>query len=225
MNATPFADPNDVPVDTLRSVMKLTSIERDFVKSYLECSDDLQQVVMSMFAVLDSAEATEEERHRARTTIADTLFLNPHKMRYGMDLVDSEGEAAEANTALASEVRRMDQQEATFAERLRELLDRKHISQTELAERTGCSQSAISHMLNRNSRPQKKTILKLAAALQVEPVELWPDLEVAELLDSVASFQQERQLTLAQADSLREASSRPAAKVKAKRLPSRPRNR
>ncbi len=72
-------------------------------------------------------------------------------------------------------------------------------------------------MLNRNARPHKKTILKLAEALQVEPAELWADLEVAELLDSTASFQEERQLTPTQADSLREALSRPAAKVKAQR--------
>ena len=225
MNTTFFADPTDVPLEALRSVMNLTSIQRELVKAYLECSDDLQRVVMSMFAVLDSKDATSEERHRALTTIADALFLNPQKMRYVMDLAASEVETPEIKDTLASQVRRVDEREATFAERLREVLDRKHISQSELADRTGCSQSAISHMLTRNARPHKKTILKLAEALQVEPAELWADLEVAELLDSAASFQEERQLTPAQADSLREALSRPAAKVKAQRLPSRPRNR
>jgi transcriptional regulator with XRE-family HTH domain len=225
MNATDSADPSDIPIDALRSVMGLNSVQRNFVKAYLECSDDLQQVVVSMFSILDSEKATEEERYRARTTIADTLFLNPHKGRYGMNLVDSETDALKVNAALASEVRHMDEQELTFAQRLRELLDGRHISQTELAERTGCSQSAISHMLNRNARPQKKTILKLAAALQVDPRELWSDLEVAEILDTVASFQEEHHLTAAQADSLRDALNRPAATVEAHRLPSRPRNR
>jgi transcriptional regulator with XRE-family HTH domain len=119
----------------------------------------------------------------------------------------------------------MNREEQAFAERLRELLDRKHISQTELAVRTGCSQSAISHMLNRNARPQKKTILKLAEALQVEPVALWPDLEVAEILDDVSRFQEERQLTDAEAASLREALDRQSATVKAQRLPARSQNR
>ncbi|MEX0820148.1 MAG: helix-turn-helix transcriptional regulator [Pirellulaceae bacterium] len=118
-----------------------------------------------------------------------------------------------------------DREKRTFAERLRELLDQRRVSQTELAERTGCSQSAISHMLNRNSRPQKKTIFKLAEALQVEPAALWPDLEVAEILDQVAAFRQERQLTPEQALSVREAMERPAANVTARRLPARQRNR
>jgi hypothetical protein len=37
-------------------------------------------------------------------------------------------------------------------------------------------------MLNRASRPQKKTILKLAEALQAEFHELWPDIQVVEML-------------------------------------------
>jgi len=200
MTATNLANPNDVPVDALRSLTTLSAEQREFAKAYLECSDDLRVVVHSMFAVLDNKDATDEERFRALTTIADALYLNPQ---------------------LAREAQRIDQQEQTFAQRLRELLDRKRVSQTELAKRTGCSQSAISHMLNRNSRPQKKTILKLAEALQVEPVELWPDLEVAAILDQVTEFQEERQLTTAQAASLREALDRPAASVQAQRLPSR----
>lgn len=221
MTATNLANPNDVPVDALRSLTTLSAEQREFAKAYLECSDDLRAVVHSMFAVLDNKDATDEEQFRALTTIADALYLNPHKGKYGMDLADSENKAAEVNPQLAREVQRMDQQEQTFAQRLRELLDRKRVSQTELAKRTGCSQSAISHMLNRNSRPQKKTILKLAEALQVEPVELWPDLEVAAILDQVTEFQEERQLTTAQAASLREALDRPAASVQAQRLPSR----
>ncbi len=222
---TTLMNPNDVPTDVLRSVISLTCDQRELIRAFLECSDDLQRVVMSMFAVLDSREATEEERYRARTTIADALFLNPHNKRYGMDVIGSETEAAAVTAALATEVGRMNREEAAFAERLRVILDRKHMTQSELAERTGCSQSAISHMLNRQARPQKKTILKLAEALQVEPIELWPDLEVAEILDAVASFQEDHELTPTQANSLREALDCPATGVQARRLPSRPRSR
>ena len=94
----------------------------------------------------------------------------------------------------------MDSQESSFADRLRNLLKRRNITQQELGERADCTQSAISKMLNRNCRPQKKTILKLAAALNVEPTELWPDLEVTGILDSVARFQQEQELTKEQAN-------------------------
>jgi transcriptional regulator with XRE-family HTH domain len=81
----------------------------------------------------------------------------------------------------------MDTQEAAFATRVRGLMEAKRISQQELAERVGCSQPAISQMLNRTCRPQKKTILKIAEALNVDARELWPDIEVAEMLDAVAN--------------------------------------
>lgn len=85
----------------------------------------------------------------------------------------------------------MDSHEATFAHRLRDLMEAKQISQNELADRVGCSQPAISQMLNRNRRPRKKTILKFAEALNVYARDLWPDIEVAEMLDAIASFQQD----------------------------------
>ena len=48
------------------------------------------------------------------------------------------------------------------------------MTQVELAEKVGIGQPAISMMLNRTCRPQKKTVQKLAAALGVAPVDLWP---------------------------------------------------
>ena len=54
-------------------------------------------------------------------------------------------------------------------------------------------------MLTRNCRPQKKTIVSLAKALNVQPTYLWPDLEVASILDTVARFQQDEDLTQEQA--------------------------
>ena len=96
------------------------------------------------------------------------------------------------------------------------------VTQQELAERIGCSQPAVSQMLNRNCRPQKKTILKLAEALNVQPQELWPDLEVADMLDAVASFQQDDYvMTEAEAESLRNSKGRNAPKIPVRSLPAR----
>ena len=46
-------------------------------------------------------------------------------------------------------------------------------------------------MLNRTCQPQKQTILKLAEALNVQASDLWPDIDMTEMLDAVASFQQD----------------------------------
>lgn len=196
---------------------------RRFWATLAECSDDVQRLVVSMLGVLKSAESKPNERQRALMTLADALSLNPDEDgEYGLDLVASEAEAAARTPSLARGVEKMDSQEATFALRLRELMDAKHISQTELAERIGCSQPAISQMLNRNCRPQKKTILKLAEALNVPAQDLWPDIEVVEMLDAVASFQQpDYVMTDAEARALADPSNRNRAKIPVKTLPTR----
>ena len=84
--------------------------------------------------------------------------------------------------------------------------------------RVDCTQSAISKMLSRNARPHRKTILKLAQALNVQPTDLWPNMEVAAILDSVNDFFVDRELTEEQARSIEAASSRPPAKVRTRVL-------
>jgi hypothetical protein len=61
----------------------------------------------------------------------------------------------------------------------------------------------------------------MAQALNVQPTDLWPNLEVAAILDSVNDFFVDRELTEEQAKSIEAASSRPPAKVKTGALPSR----
>lgn len=188
-----------------------------------ECSDDIQQVVVSMLGLLKNSETSPNERQRALMTLADALSLNPDEDgEYGQDLVASEAGAAVRYPLLAREVEKMNSQEASFAARLREIMKAKHISQTELAERIGCSQPAISRMLNRNGRPQKKTILKMAEALNVNTQELWPDLEVAEMLDAVVAFQQpDYVMTDAEARALGNTAKRNHSKIPVKSLPTR----
>jgi transcriptional regulator with XRE-family HTH domain len=111
-------------------------------------------------------------------------------------------------------------QEESFATRLKNLMISKQISQRELADRTGCSQPAISQMLNRRCRPRKQTILKLAEALHAEPRELWPDIEVAEMLDAVASFQEDdHTMTAAEASALSATANQNRPKFQSKSLP------
>jgi transcriptional regulator with XRE-family HTH domain len=196
-----------------------------FLGVLIECSDEVQQVVVSLLNVVKDLRTTPAERQRALMTIADALFLNPCEEdgQYGHDLAASEAYTAARSAAQAREVRKMNAQEETFAQRLRELMTAKQISQQELAERIGCSQPAISQMLSRMCRPQKRTILKLAEALNVHPRELWPDIDVADMLDAVASFQQDDYtMTAAEASALADTAKKNRPKIRTKSLPTRP---
>ena len=199
---------------------------KQFLARLAECGDAVQQVVIQLLGVIKDSETTPAERQRALLTIADALFINPDETDggYGHDLTESEPFAAAKVPRLAREVEKMNTQEATFAQRLRELMDAKQISQQELADRAHCTQPAISQMLNRACRPQKKTILKLAAALNVQARDLWPDIEVADALDAVASFQQSDYImTPEEAKALADTSKRNRPKIRARALPTRPR--
>lgn len=222
---------DNLPRDAFRAVLSISPEQREFIRRYLECSDSVQSVVRSMFAVLEHDQTTEEDRQRAITTIADALFLNPLEGHgpYGMDLATIERESAERHeqverrAVVSNRLDQLDSQEATFAQRLRQTLEVKNITQDELAERIGCTQSAVSKMLSRNARPQRKTIIKMARALNIEATDLWPNLEVAAILDSVGDFFEDRELTTEQANAIEAASLRKPAKVKTRDLPSRKR--
>ncbi len=202
----------------------LPADRKRFLGALIECSDEVQRVVISLLNVVKDPRTTPDERKRALMTIADALFLNPCEVdgQYGQDLAASEADAARSEP-LAREVQKMNAQEETFARRLRELMDAKQISQRELAERVGCSQPAISQMLRRMCRPQKRTILRLAEALNVHPRDLWPDIDVVDMLDAVTSFQEDNYtMTAAEAEALSGTANKNRPKVQAKSLPARP---
>ena len=229
MNTQPLENPNDIPLEIFKALFSADTKQQEMIRLYMECSDEVQQVVRSMFTILDDPDVSETDKKRANSTIADALYPVPTEGhgRFGLDLAQIERETASKHPdeskhpQIASRLAQMDSQEASFADRLRDLLKKRNITQEELAKRIDCTQSAISKMLTRNCRPQKKTIFSLAAALNVAPTELWPDLEVAAILDTVANFQQEQELTQEQADAIDSAAKRPPSKVKGRRLPSR----
>lgn len=225
----PLTSLDDIPREAFRAVLIISDQEQEFLRRYMECSAEVQSVVRSMFAVIESEHTTDDDQRRALATIADALYLNPEDGHgsYGLDFRKSQVEISTKHPdpawrpLIADRLEQMASQEATFAYRVKAILQRKHITQEELAQRTGCTQSAISKMLARKSRPQRKTIHKMAAALHVEPTDLWPDLEVAAILDSTAEFFNDRELTQEQAEALDAASSRPPVEVKTRELPSR----
>ncbi len=223
---------NEFPSDAFRALLAISPEQREFIKRFMECSDEVQSVVRSMFAVLEYEHSTDEDKKRAFSTIADALYLNPENGHgsYGMDLALIERDSAmghpveSSRSVISKRLDQLDAQESSFANRLNKLLIDRSITQEELADRIGCTQSAISKMLTRNARPRRMTIFKMAEALRVEPTELWPQLEVAAILDSVSDFLADRELTPEQAKSLEAANLRPPVKVKTRELPSRKRN-
>lgn len=228
MSATELSE---FPSDAFRAFLAIRPEQRELIKRFMECSDEVQSVVRSMFAVLEYAHSTNEDKQRAFSTIAEAL-LKPEDRRvsYRKHLTRAKPDSAttqpseQRQTTIPNRLAPPVTQDASFADRLTRLLIEKNITQEELADRIECTQSAISKMLTRNARPRRATLLKLADALRVDPTQLWPQLEVAEILDSVSDFLLDRDLTPEQATSLEAASQRPAAKVKTRALPSRKRN-
>jgi lambda repressor-like predicted transcriptional regulator len=138
--------------------------------AYDECEADIRAVIDDMCAVCGSDDASEEQKRRALHTIIEALFPS-----LAADVFDGLKHMRSLPESQAFEME-MDAQEATFAERLKATMESKGWSQEKLAERTGVGQPAISNMLNRQSRPQTRTVLKLAEALDVAPEELWPEI-------------------------------------------------
>jgi transcriptional regulator with XRE-family HTH domain len=62
-----------------------------------------------------------------------------------------------------------------IGEKLREVRTKRLVTQDELAEKAGVSQSTIANIERNNAEPQFRTIRKLAKALDVDPTKLLGD--------------------------------------------------
>lgn len=143
----------------------------DVFQAYLECSTEIQAVIRDMVQVVNAHDAIEDERDAALATIAEALFPSTHNGELGVCLEEYEKEAtSEAKVVL----KQMDQEEATFADRVNALLEEKGMTQGELADAIGVGQPAVSMMLSRSCRPQRRTVAKIAKALKVSPEDIWP---------------------------------------------------
>ena len=147
-----------------------------FLQAYLECSDEIQAGIRDMLAILSDPDSDADDCDMALHTLADALFPNPHEGKLGLDLLEAEQMGAEYSEQTAQVLASMDEQEATFADRLRGAMEAKGLNQEALAVATGVGQPAISNMLNRQCRPQRRTVLRFAEALGVAPENLWPSM-------------------------------------------------
>lgn len=155
----------------LLAIELITSDISQFAKllrAYKECSPEIQAVVEEMSAVIADPASSNEDIEHACDTLVEALMPG-----LTAEIADSYRKLLESADAAASEKELLAEEKA-FANRVRKTMKARGITQEQLAERIGVSQPAISNILNRKSRPQRKTISRIAEALEVTPEQLWP---------------------------------------------------
>lgn len=136
--------------------------------AFQECTEEVQTIVIQMAGIVNDPESTHDEREHALEVLVEALVPG-----LACELLNSHLRLLKTSEFLAAK-EQVSQQEHRFANKVRELMESKGMTQEELAERTGVSQPAISNILNRRCRPQQRTVLRFAEALEVSPEVLWP---------------------------------------------------
>ncbi len=143
-------------------------------REYIECSDKIQKVIRDMVEIVTDPDATEEERRMACITMADALFPSYHDGRLGVELQNAEDRDALRSQEFKESCDTLDAEETCFADCVQTILKDRGMSQAALADACGIGESAISNLLSRRSRPQRRTVEKIANALNVLPAAIWP---------------------------------------------------
>jgi len=141
-----------------------------------ECDSELRAEALLLFNQLASNELDKEQELATCALLAEILFPNADdEGAPGLDLESAEKLGAAQSAGARVTIEQMDREESFFADRVREEMAAKNLTQAELASQMGIGQSAVSMMLNRACRPQRKTVMKFAEVLGVAPRQLWPD--------------------------------------------------
>jgi DNA-binding XRE family transcriptional regulator len=142
-------------------------------QAYMESDATLQQVVQDMVRIVNDPEVDDDDRAMAVATLHEALFpiYSPYDGQLGESIEDEERYAIGEEKAAHDEI---DREHTTFASRVVEIMKTKGMTQTQLAQAIGVQQSAVSLLLSRDSRPQRRTVLKIADALGVPSGDLWP---------------------------------------------------
>lgn len=150
----------------------LTRVFSDLLCAYLECSDEVQAEILEMVRIANDAGTDADDRELALATIQEALF--PEDRKCDLDADDVQQSSGDADIEIGYAIDALDAQEASFAASVQKLMEARGISQVELASASGVGQPAISMMLARNCRPQRRTVQRIADALGVDANELWP---------------------------------------------------
>ena len=150
----------------------LAPIFAKWMHALMECSDEVQEVVRDMVEIIRDPDATDDEKEMVSETLLEALFPTSHNGSLGADLMDLEDEMREQ--AGGEIISQMNTEELAFGERVKNALIDKQMTQQDLADAIGVGQPAVSMMLNREARPQQRTVQKIADALGMHYDDLWP---------------------------------------------------
>ncbi len=178
----------------------------------------VRQTTLEMLRIIEDQNSSAEDRNRACRTIRESLSRAESSENCGTPLT-SRPLPVSVRHGLPDLDSRLNSQETAFWQKVQQFLKLKAITQLQLADRLGITQPAVSQMLTRQCRPQRSTIMNLAAALGVESLDLWPDIEVHDLLDQVAAFHQEQPMADSEAAAIRRTLKRDVPNAPAAPLP------
>jgi len=138
--------------------------------AYDGCSAEVQLIITEMIKIVSDPDVSSSDKIHATEVIVEAML--PSLTTDVRELeqchqMSEEGKKLEESLIL---------EEVKFVERVQSLMDQKGLSQVELANRMGVTQPAVSNLLKRHGRPQRRTIARIAEALNVHPKELWPGL-------------------------------------------------
>lgn len=153
----------------------LAPIVARWLHAYWECSSEVQIVVREMFDIVTDEHAEDDEKEIAIATALEALFPSSHNGALGADLEELERDNKNRCRGAAKTIESMDQEEAVFSDRVNRVMKDKGMTQELLAKAVGIGQPAISMLLSRGARPQRRTVARIAEALGVPPSDLWPE--------------------------------------------------
>ena len=131
-------------------------------QAYVECTAEIQSLIRDMVEIVNDPSATEDEKLMACSTIAESLFPSRHHGQMGVDLEQAERLDVERSREIKDVHASMDRQEEHFADRVLAPMRERDMTQAQLANACEIGQPAVSNLLSRRSRPQRRTVEKIA---------------------------------------------------------------
>lgn len=166
--------PNDAHKAEVDSNRILSVTFAQVFRAYKEASDEVQEVIGDMCDLINDPDIDPDDHEAAVATLVEALFPTSHNGKLGIDIEDLREVGIKESPQFVEEIKKFDADEVTFSDRLKTILEQRNMKQDELAELIGVQQPAVSMMLARKCRPQRKTLERIAEAFKMPIEELWP---------------------------------------------------